>query len=104
MLSLVSRYPCPQCERSSLVGTDDRGIGHGFTGAENTNEEPFGSHSLRSESEGEGYGERETFRNSDNDQRNRDDQDVCKDNAFLAGSAVGGERLGQKPRRRWGGC
>ena len=60
-------------EGSRLAGADDRGIGHGLTGTEDSNEEIVGSHSLGSESEGEGYGERETFRNSDDDQCDRDD-------------------------------
>ena len=60
-------------EGPRLAGADDRGIGHGLTGTEDSNEEIVGSHSLGSESEGEGYGERETFRNSDDDQCDRDD-------------------------------
>ena len=55
-------------ERAGFVGTDDRGVRHRLTGAENTDEKLFGGHSLRSECEREGHGQRETFRNSDDDE------------------------------------
>jgi len=85
-------------ERSSLVGADDGGVGHGLAGTEDANEQFFGGHPLRSECEGKGYGERETFRDGDDDQRDRDDQDVCKGNTLLASSTAGGE-LWEKRRR-----
>ena len=71
-----------------LISADDGGIGHGLTGTEDLNEEILSSHSLCSKSEGEGYGERETFRNSDNDQCDGNDQDLHEGNPLLAGSTT----------------
>jgi hypothetical protein len=75
-------------ERPSLVGADDGCVGHGLAGAEDTNEEIFGGHTLRSESESEGYCERKTFRDSDDDQCDSDDQNLSEGNALLARSTA----------------
>ena len=80
-------------EGPRLIGADDGGIGHGLTGTEDTNEEILGSHSLGSESEGEGYGERETFRNSDDDQCDGNDQDLCEGNPLLTGGTTKRKKL-----------
>jgi len=71
-------------EHAGLVGTDDGGVGHSLAGTEDVNEQSLGGHPLRSECEGKGYGERETFRDGDDDQHDRDNQDVRKGNTILA--------------------
>ena len=76
------------CKCVGFVGTDDRGIHHRLTGTENTNEKFFGGHSLRSEGEREGHGQRETFRNSDDDQCHRDDRYLSEGDALLTCSTT----------------
>jgi len=73
-------------ECTSLVGADDGSVGHSLAGPMNTDEELFSSHPFGSESEGESYCQRETFRNSDDDQCDGDDQDVGGGDTILAGS------------------
>jgi hypothetical protein len=75
-------------ERPCLVGADDGCVGRGLAGAKDSNEEIFGSHTLRGECESEGYCERETFRDSDDDQRDRDGQNLSEGNALLTRSTA----------------
>jgi hypothetical protein len=75
-------------ECPSLVGADDRCVGHGLAGAEDTNKGIFGGHTLCGKSESEGYSERETFRDSDDDQCDKDDQNLSEGNALLTRSTA----------------
>ena len=86
-------------ERSSLVGANDGSVGHGQAGAKNANEQLLGGHPFCGESEGEGYCERETFGNSDDDQCDGDDQDVCEGDTFLARSTTRQKGVVKKKQR-----
>ena len=57
-------------ECPGLISAHYGDVGHGLARTKNTDEGVFGGHSLRSESEGEVYGEGGTFRNGDGDKRN----------------------------------
>lgn len=76
-------------EGSGFISTDDGSVGHGLTGSEETDEEVLLGHSLGGEGESERDGQRETLRDGDNNDGDRNDENVDEGLSLLSSSPNG---------------